>query len=404
MSQKPRNPAQDLRGAARLVVEATENVTEVVEAMHTTIAGGPAVLGTPLAAPARAINGLVYGSIRGVTRLVGKGIDAALAQLEPLLSDNAPGLERTAVVAALNGVLGDHLAATKNPLAVEMRLCRDGQPLQLDATSLQSAIADAGGKVLVLLHGLCMNDRLWSRKGHEHGAALAQELGFTPVYLHYNTGLHISENGRAFDALMQELVDAWPCPIDELVLLGHSMGGLVARSACHYGEARAAGSWRSKVTRLVCLGTPHHGAPLERGGNVLEVLVGVSRYSAPLGRLGKLRSAGITDLRYGAFLDAHWSGRDRFEPGGDTRKAAALPEDVSCYAVAGTLSPAGTASPGGDGMVPVPSALGRHDNARLNLQFASDCVHLVHETGHLDLLGSDEVYRRVAGWLAAPRA
>jgi hypothetical protein len=91
-------------------------------------------------------------------------------------------------------------------------------------------------------------------------------------------------------------------------------------------------------------------------------------------------------------------------PGGDTRKAAALPEDVSCYAVAGTLSPAGTASPVGDGMVPVPSALGRHDNARLNLQFASDCVHLVHETGHLDLLGSDEVYRRVAGWLAAPRA
>jgi pimeloyl-ACP methyl ester carboxylesterase len=110
-----------------------------------------------------------------------------------------------------------------------MRLCRDGQPLQLDATSLQSAIADAGGKVLVLLHGLCMNDRLWSRKGHEHGAALAQELGFTPVYLHYNTGLHISENGRAFDALMQELVDAWPCPIDELVLLGHSMGGLLSR-------------------------------------------------------------------------------------------------------------------------------------------------------------------------------
>ena len=404
MSQKPRNPVDDLRGAARLVVEATANVTDVVEAMHTTIAAGPALLGQPLAAPARAINGLVYGSIRGVTRLVGKGIDLALAQLEPLLAESAPSFERTAVVAALNGVLGDYLAETSNPLAVEMRLCRDGQPLELDPASLQSAIPDAGRKVLVLAHGLCMNDRLWVRNGHDHGAALARDLGFTPVYLHYNTGLHISQNGRAFDTLMQELVDAWPGPIDELVLLGHSMGGLVARSACHYAEARPEGSWRSKVTRLVCLGTPHHGAPLERGGNVVEVLVGVSRYSAPLGRLGKLRSAGITDLRYGAILDAHWAGRDRFEPRGDTRKTAALPEGVDCYAVAGTLSTEATPDPLFDGMVPVASALGHHENPRLALGFASDCVELVYGTGHVELLGSAEVYRTLTRWLAAPRA
>ncbi len=402
MSQKPRNPAHDLRGAARLVVEATTNVTEVVEAMHTTIAAGPSVLGQPLEAPARAVNALVYGSIRGVTRLVGKGIDLALAQLEPLLGASSPSTERAAVVAALNGVLGDHLAETGNPLAVDMRLCREGQPLSLDAASLQSAMPGAGRKLLVLLHGLCMNDRLWARKGHDHGEALAKDLGFTPVYLHYNTGLHISVNGRAFDAIMQALVDAWPEPIDELVLLGHSMGGLVARSACHYGEARPEGSWRSKVTRLVCLGTPHHGAPLERGGNVLEVLAGVSRYSAPLARLGKLRSAGITDLRHGSYLDAHWAGRDRFEPAGDTRKGAALPEGVACYAVAGTLSPEGTATPGLDGMVPVASALGRHDNPRFDLGFHDDHTKIAYGTGHIDLLGAAEVYRTIAGWLAEP--
>lgn len=400
MSQKPRNPAHDLRGAARLVVEATANASEVVEAMHTTIAGGPAVLGQPLDAPARAVNGLVYGSIRGITRLVGKGIDLALAQLEPLLAESTPSLERTAVVAALNGVLGDHLAETGNPLAIEMRLCRDGQPLTLDAASLRAAIPGAGRKVLVLLHGLCMNDRLWERRGHDHGALLARDHGFTTLYLHYNSGLHISVNGRAFDALMQELVAAWPEPIEELVLLGHSMGGLVARSACHYGEARPADSWRSRVTRLVCLGTPHHGAPLERGGNVLEVLVGVSRYSAPLARLGKLRSAGITDLRHGAILDAHWAGRDRFEPAGDTRKGAALPEGVACYAIAGTLSPEGTAEPTLDGMVPVASALGRHTNARLDLAFAPEHTRLVFGTGHIELLGSAEVYRTIAAWLA----
>jgi pimeloyl-ACP methyl ester carboxylesterase len=402
MSEKPRSPIHDLRGAARLAVEATTNVTEVVEAMHTTIAGGPAILGAPLTAPARAWNGLVYGSIRGVARLVGKSIDVALAQLEPLLGESAPSLERTAVVAALNGVLGDHLAATGNPLATEMRLCRDGRPLALDAESLRAAVPEAGSKVLVMLHGLCMNDRLWERKGHEHGAALAKDLGFTPVYLDYNTGLHISENGRTLDALLEALVCAWPAPIDELVLLGHSMGGLVARSACHYGEARAEGSWRSKVTRLVTLGTPHHGAPLERGGNVVEVLVGVSRYSAPLARLGKLRSAGITDLRHGAFLDAHWAGRDRFVPAGDTRTGAALPEGVVCYAVAGSLSPEGTAAPSFDGMVPVASALGRHANPRLDLAYPDDRTRLVFGTGHLDLLGSAEVYRTVRAWLEAP--
>ncbi len=400
MSQDPRNPAQDLRGAARLVVDATTNVTEVVEAMHTTIAGGPAILGQPLEAPARAINSLVYGSIRGVTRLVGKGIDLALSQLEPFLGASAPSMERGAVVAALNGVLGDHLAETGNPLAIDMRLCRDGKPLVVDAPSLRAAIPNAGRKVLVLLHGLCMNDLLWSRKGHDHGEALAKDLGFTPLYLHYNTGLHISVNGRAFDGVMQALVDAWPEPIDELVLIGHSMGGLVARSACHYGEARSEGSWRSKVTRFVSLGTPHHGAPLERGGNVVEVLVGVSRYSAPLARLGKLRSAGITDLRHGAILDAHWAGRDRFEPAGDTRTGASLPEGVACYAVAGTLSPEGTPDPTLDGMVPVASALGRHSNPRFDLGFPDDRTRLVFGTGHLDLLASPEIYRTIAGWLS----
>jgi pimeloyl-ACP methyl ester carboxylesterase len=201
---------------------------------------------------------------------------------------------------------------------------------------------------------------------------------------------------------MQALVEAWPAPIDELALLGHSMGGLVARSACHYGEARAEGSWRSKVSRLVCLGTPHHGAPLERGGNVLEILAGVSRFSAPLARLGKLRSAGITDLRHGAILDAHWAGRDRFEPTGDIRTGAALPEGVACYAVAGTLSPEGTAQPTLDGMVPVASAFGRHVNPRLDLAFPEDRTCLVFGTGHVDLLASPEVYRTVARWLTEP--
>ena len=156
-----------------------------------------------------------------------------------------------------------------------------------------------------------MNDLQWSRGGHDHGAALARDCGFTPVYLRYNSGQHVSINGHALAQQLQGLVDAWPVPLERCVLLGHSMGGLLARSALHYGTQAGLG-WRSRVTDLVCLGTPHHGAPLERAGNWIDMLLGATPYAAPFARLGKLRSAGITDLRHGNLVDEDWVGRDRF--------------------------------------------------------------------------------------------
>ena len=405
MTKKPRNHVDDLRGASRLAVDATERVTEVVEAMHTTIAGGPAVLGKPLAGPARLLNKLIYGSIRGVTRLVGTSIELALVPLGPLLGQSAPGLEREAALAVLNGVLGDYLTETKNPLAIEMQLRHDGEALELDADALRAAFPDGGSKLLVLIHGSCMNDRQWLRQGHDHGAALARDLGYTPIYVNYNSGLHVSANGRALDALLEQLVTAWPWPLDELVLLGHSMGGLVARSACHHGDARdprTAQGWRSKLTKLICLGTPHHGAPLERGGNWIDVLLDVSRYSAPLARLGRLRSAGVTDLRFGNVLEEHWAGRDRFAPDGDTRLELKLPAGVACYALAGTTSAEGQSNFVGDGLVPVDSALGRHDASHLTLAFPEAHRWVCYRTGHIDLLSSPQVYAKLREWLSAP--
>lgn len=375
---------------ARLAVVGGTAASEVVEAVHSSVAGGR-----------KPLSGLVYDRIRQVTKLAGAGIDRTLAPLEKVVAESAPGVKRAAIIAALNGVVGDHLAETANPLAVSMRFCRDGEPLDLDAAALRSAIPDLNGKVLVLLHGLCGNDRVWLRDGHDHGAALARDLGYTPIYLNYNTGKHISENGREFSALMERLVQAWPVPIEDLVLFGHSMGGLVARSACHYSEEPSVAQWRSKLTTLICLGTPHHGAPLERGGNGLQTLAEINPYIAPLARLGKLRSAGITDLRYGAFLDSHWAGRDRFEPGGDTREAVDLPKGVNCYAVAGTMSIRGRRHPLGDGLVLIPSALGQHRDPRLALNFPVENTHTVTETGHLDLLGNAEVYQTIRDWLAA---
>jgi hypothetical protein len=165
----PRNPILDLRGASRLAIEATNAVADLVEAMHHGIAAGPAVLGRPLEGPVQLLTRPIFGSVRGVTRLVGNGIDAALARLEPLaaplLGERTPGLGREALVAALNGVLGDYLAESGNPLAIEMRLRSDGRPLELNAEALRLAFPRARPQAPRPGHGSCVNDRQWTRQG-----------------------------------------------------------------------------------------------------------------------------------------------------------------------------------------------------------------------------------------------
>jgi hypothetical protein len=398
------SPNLDLRGASRLAIEATNGVADVVEAMHHGIAAGPAVLGRPLERPVRLLTGPIFGGIRGVTRLVGTAIDVALAGLAPLVAPLVGEREpwgREALVAALNGVLGDYLAESGNPLAIEMRLRSGGRPVELEAEALRVAFPHATRKLLVLVHGSCVSDRQWRRQGHDHGAALARDLGFTPIHLHYNTGLHTSVNGRAFAALLEQAVAAWPVPIESLVLLAHSMGGLVARSACHFGEVEGH-AWRRRLRALVCLGTPHHGAPLERGGHWIDLLLGVSRYSAPLARLGKIRSAGVTDMRHGNVLDEHWMGHDRFAHCRDERVPLALPQGVQCYAIAGTTTAQGAAGRRrSDGLVSVASALGVHARKELTLGFPEAHRWIVHGTNHLELLSRPEVYAKLRSWLSS---
>lgn len=384
-----------LRGATRLAIEATRHVTDVVESMHHTIAGGPELLGRPLEAVARLLTAPAYGTARGVTDLVGASLDRALAQLEPVL--HHAGADGGPLLAALNGVIGDHLAATGNPLAIEMQLISRGERLELTPEALRAPFP-TGSRLLIMVHGSSVDEAAWQRKGHDHGEALAAERGFVPLYLRYNSGLHISQNGRDFAALLERLVAAWPRPVEEIVLLTHSMGGLVARSACLAAEAEGQ-QWRRKLRALVTLGTPHQGAPLERGGNWFEALLGISRYSAPLARLGRLRSAGITDLRYGNVLDEHWHGKDRFARAGDPRAAVSLPAGVACFAIAATTASALSDKLPMDGLVPVDSALGRHHNPALALGFAESHQWIALDTNHLDLLSSPAVYARLLEWL-----
>jgi len=368
--------------------------------MHHTIGRTPGVLGSPPIGRTGGISGLVYQSVQGVTGLVGGAIDAILGRLVPLFEASPSSPRREALVAALNGVLGDYLADTSNPLAIGMQLRRDGVRLPIERDALAKAIPSCSGKLLVLVHGLCLNDLQWNRRGHDHGAALARDLGCTPVYLNYNTGLHISSNGAELANALDALVRQWPVPLVDFAILAHSMGGLVARSAFHYGAKRGH-AWPQQLRTLVFLGTPHHGAPMERGGNWIDLLLGMSPYSAPLARLGKIRSAGITDLRYGNLEDEDWHGRDRFARG-DRRRFVPLPEGLRCYAIAATTAldsrPSERKLPG-DGLVPVASALGLHAKPELALHIPKSRQWIARGCGHLDLVGSTAVYRRIRRWL-----
>ena len=402
MTRKSPVRSADIKGASRLAIDATLGLTRLVETMHQNIARTPGPLGTFTQEPAKGITGLVYRTIQGTTRLVGSGIDLLLDQLAPLLTaDDASSGTREAILAALNGVLGDHLAVTENPLAIRMQVRRDGLPLELTAQDLAASLARPTGKLLLLVHGLCMNDLQWRRNGHDHGEALASTAGFTPLYLHYNSGRHVSSNGHALADLLDILLPAWPVPVEQLTIVGHSMGGLVARSACHYGRL-AGHAWPKHLRQMAFLGTPHLGAPLERGGNWVNRVLEVSPYTAALARLAKIRSAGITDLRHGSILDDDWLHGDRFARARGRIIRTPLPPDVNCYAVAVTLAKdAGDRRlllPG-DGLVPLDSALGRHKDRQRSLNFPAPNQWIGYGKNHMDLLDSQEVCAQLGRWL-----
>lgn len=388
-----------LRGAVRLGFDAYAGVTAIVEGMHLNIARAPLPLGRVAEGHTRGITGLVYRAVREIGGGIGQGLDALLA----LLPDHELPLDevrRDAWLAALNGVVGDHLARTQNPLSLRMQLRQHGQTLPLERTALAAALPQATPRLLIRLHGLCMNDRQWRHHGHDHADALIAQ-GWTVVDLHYNSGRHIYENGREAAALIEALCQQWPQPLRELALMGHSMGGLVARSALHHAQ-HAPLQWPARLHALVFLGTPHHGAPLERGGNRLQSLVGISPYTAPLARLGMLRSAGVTDLRHGYLCETDLGTDDRFALHADTRMPLPLPTGVRSYCVAATLG----AAPGdtrdrllGDGLVPLASALGQHSQAERCLLFAPAQQRIYPQTNHWDLLGRSDIGQQLADWL-----
>lgn len=390
----------DIRGASRLAIDAVTGITDIVEAMHRNIAGLAPIVGNQPTGRSPGIAALVYGSVRGVTRVVGIGLDAVLKQVTPALRHLGPLPQREATLAALNGVLGDYLEKTRNPLAIPMHLRRGGHALLLEpdalAKTFPTAAASQNSKLLIMVHGLCMSDLQWLREGHDHAAALAQDLGYLPLYLHYNSGRHIGTNGEEFAQLLSELVAAWPGRISELTIIGHSMGGLVTRSACHTAHSEKL-PWLKLLKHVVFLGTPHHGAPLERAGSWIDMLLGISPYTAPLASLGQVRSVGVKDLRHGRVLTPTGHHAPQMPP---------LPAGVKCFAIAATRQVARSKtgrSLRGDGLVPVRSALGQHDSPELALPIPASRKAIVYDANHFDLLSKPTVCDQLRNWLGKGR-
>ena len=396
---------QTLQGGTRLLFDTVEGITDAVERMHETIARAPLPWGPQPAELGRAhgvIASAVYSTIRGVNGALRKGVDLSFDMLPGAI--DAPGRSSKEIrsVAAINGVFGDHLEATGNALAIPMSLTTPHQQLELSCDALTASIPDASPHVVVLVHGLSMSELGWERKDTPcMGSKLQEELGCTPLYLSYNSGRHISTNGQQFAEILEQLCEAWPVPVESLSLIGHSMGGLVIRSACWYAELDES-DWLQQLKRVVCLGTPHHGSPLEKAGHALNAAMQKIPYTEPLA-FGRLRSAGIKDLRHGDLLDEDWLDHHPDHPRPDTRRVVPLLPQVEYYFAAATLGrdledPRGHIM--GDMLVRMDSAVGAHEDELRHLDIKEENCRIFHENNHMDLLDDERVYRQVVDWFS----
>ncbi|NMD54599.1 MULTISPECIES: esterase/lipase family protein [Tsukamurella] len=370
----------------------------------------------PAVAPVRALHdGItdgVYATISTVARTVGR-VAAAGADWpgERPPSETPRG---AALIGVLLGLIGDDLEAQASPLAADPVTVRvDGAivhlgdgPVPADRLDPAEVFDGATGRVVVLLHGLTETEHAWGVGGLEaedYGVRLAVDLGATPVYVRYNSGRHISDNGRDLAGLLEALVAAWPVPVTELVLIGHSMGGLVARSAAHRAQ-RDEMAWPAGVSATVSLGTPHLGAPLEQAAHYGSAALAAVPETAPFGRLLRRRSAGIRDLRAGSIVDEDWRDRDADALGAAAAAEVPLLDGAEHFFVAATFTrdarhPVGRLL--GDGLVLAPSAGGRGRARRIG--FTDDAGMHLGGAHHFTLLQSDAVYDRIRGWLDQPR-
>lgn len=396
-----------LTGISQLSILGVIETTTLVEAIHREIVLRPIGLLNHKYGLVwnQGISSRVYSIVKGITLLVGHSLAFAIDQsshlLHPISAQPLPNY-LSQLVNVLNGVMGDHLENKKNPLALPMMLyTNEGLPIAKSNQVSQSQVLS--GRVVIILHGLCMGYVNW-QPTNEQGLGqriIKVQPETSLLYLNYNTGRRISTNGREFSALLQQLTAAHP-GISEITLIGHSMGGLVSRSALYYGE-QAQQQWVKKTKKLITLGTPHHGAVLERIGNTVQQTISKLPFAGSLGKLGDIRSTGIIDLRHGSVRDEDWQSlATRSVLPDSQRHFTPLPKHIAAYFLAGSLSEEGDSSKIsyllGDGLVNIHSALGEHTGDH-SLDVPEEHKAVFYGVGHMSLLSDEQVLDKTVEWL-----
>lgn len=392
-----------------LAADAAAATTGLVRDLHEGIARRVFAAVGPGALPAKVTHDRIaramYTGSRGLVRGIVSAGAFATSVTRPA---DAPSIEGTvlgrAVVGALNGMYGDAFERRGSQLALSMTLRRGGEDVDLSRAGLHDAFPDATPRLAVFVHGLCETDDAWRLRADRHapyGVRLREELRYTPLYVRYNTGRHVSENGRDLARLIEAVLAGWPSEVSEIALIGHSMGGLVGRSACHYS---AGGAWCGKVRHVFTLGTPHLGAPLEQAAHVGSVALARLPETRGLARVLNARSAGIKDLRYGYLLDECWLDGDPDVFLRNTSRDVPFLESANHYFVCATLSRDADAPMGrliGDLLV-LRSSAWAHAKRRERLRFPIEHYHHVGGANHFDLLNHPAIYEQIKRWVSAP--
>ncbi len=292
----------------------------------------------------------------------------------------------------------------RSDLRIELGL-RDGygRSIGSDSDALAQAFPAATGHLVVLVHGLGETERCWQQDAGGTGTVIGlgdvlSGYSFTPLLVRYNTGRHVSDNGRELAILLEGTVANWPVPVEEIALVGNSMGGLVVRSSIDVGITDRH-RWVSATRHLVTIGAPHFGAPLEKGVNLLSRGLRIVGESRPIGEFLDQRSAGIKDLRFGAIREKDWLGDDPAALFDGIVADFPLPEHVQQHFVAGVVTEKPTHPIGvlvGDLIVRTSSGIGR--GKRRNIE-ATD-VRIIGRRRHSDLAGDPTVHAQVREWLA----
>ncbi|KHT64165.1 hypothetical protein RJ45_07745 [Photobacterium gaetbulicola] len=325
-----------------------------------------------------------------------------------LLEHGLSPAQGDALLASFNGLVGDHLLQRNSRFAIPMVFTDHNQTLSDEAAELERQLPEASSRIVLCVHGWCMADKGWMRKGHDHGKQFIN-AGYTPIYLWYNTGNHISLNGEEFAFRLEKLLQAWPCEVKELVIIGHSMGGLVTRSACYYAGINQL-QWLSALRTFITLGTPHNGAPLAKLACWIDEQVVNTPQLKFLQKLGEIRSSGSKDLSRGYIVHEDWQAptipfkqadHDKVSGTALTQRPT-LPDVVQCYAVASCLGKNTQDENNrrlGDGLVPVSSALAESTKGVLALNYPADHKWVVGGVDHLDLLNHPAVAAKVSEWV-----